>query len=209
MTATTTEDLDPQTQRSLAAALLLAAPSLGGATSPHRPRQPPAGAASTNTSLASPSRFPVSPAPQSARAQARGGAPSHAGSPAASQPGTPRASGAGGAGTPRLFTDGRYPTADGRARFAEWLTAFLGEAASGPLKVVDARGAFRFTDHPLGQVSIVNRPLELKPFCEALLGLFSPEDTGGNVTLMPATQADMRGGTYEQKPSLEVVYDSV
>ncbi len=51
---------------------------------------------------------------------------------------------------------GRLADPDGRARFADWLTAFLGEAASGPLKVVDARGAFRFTDHPLGQVSIVN-----------------------------------------------------
>ena len=44
---------------------------------------------------------------------------------------------------------------------------------------------------------------------DGLLGLFKPEDTGGNVELVPATQADMRGGTYEQKPSLEVVYDTV
>ena len=44
---------------------------------------------------------------------------------------------------------------------------------------------------------------------EGLLGLFSPEDTGGNVELVPATQADMRGGVYEEKPSLEVVYDEV
>nr|MCU0892342.1 chlorophyllide reductase iron protein subunit X [Sandarakinorhabdus sp.] len=42
-----------------------------------------------------------------------------------------------------------------------------------------------------------------------LLGLFKPEDTGGNFTLKPATQADMRGGVYETKPSLEVVYDNV
>ena len=49
------------------------------------------------------------------------------------------------------------------------------------------------------------RPLDQ----DGLLGLFSPEDTGGNVTLLPATQADMRGGTFEPKPSLEVVYDDV
>lgn len=44
---------------------------------------------------------------------------------------------------------------------------------------------------------------------DGLLGLFKPEDTGGNVTLQPATQADMRGGVFEAKPSLEVVYDAV
>jgi chlorophyllide a reductase subunit X len=44
---------------------------------------------------------------------------------------------------------------------------------------------------------------------DGLLGLFKPEDTGGNFTLKPASQADMRGGVYETKPSLEVVYDNV
>lgn len=44
---------------------------------------------------------------------------------------------------------------------------------------------------------------------DGLLALFKPEDTGGNFTLTPATQGDMRGGTYETKPSLEVVYDNV
>jgi chlorophyllide a reductase subunit X len=44
---------------------------------------------------------------------------------------------------------------------------------------------------------------------DGLLGLFSPEDTGGDIELVPATQADMRGGTYEPKPSLEVIYDEV
>ncbi len=44
---------------------------------------------------------------------------------------------------------------------------------------------------------------------DGLLGLFKPEDTGGNFVLKPATQADLRGGTYETKPSLEVVYDNV
>jgi chlorophyllide a reductase subunit X len=49
------------------------------------------------------------------------------------------------------------------------------------------------------------RPLDQ----DGLLGLFSPEDIGGSVSLVPATQADMRGGTYETKPSLEVIYDEV
>ena len=44
---------------------------------------------------------------------------------------------------------------------------------------------------------------------DGLLDLFSPEDTGGNVELIPATQADMRGGIFEEKPSLEVIYDEV
>jgi chlorophyllide a reductase subunit X len=44
---------------------------------------------------------------------------------------------------------------------------------------------------------------------DGLLGLFKPEDTGGNFTLKPATQADMRGGHWAPKPSLQVVYDTV
>ena len=44
---------------------------------------------------------------------------------------------------------------------------------------------------------------------DGLLDLFSPEETGGNVELIPATQADMRGGIFEEKPSLEVIYDEV
>ena len=53
-------------------------------------------------------------------------------------------------------------------------------------------------------------PVRPKPLDQdGLLALFKPEDTGGNVTLKPASQADMRGGTYETKPSLEVVYDNV
>ena len=51
---------------------------------------------------------------------------------------------------------GRLSEAEGREAFAAWLTDFLGEEVRGPLKVVDARGAFRFTDHPLGQVSVIN-----------------------------------------------------
>jgi uncharacterized protein YcbX len=46
--------------------------------------------------------------------------------------------------------------ADGRAAFAAWLTELLGEELRGPLKVVEAPAAHRFTDHPKGQVSIVN-----------------------------------------------------
>ena len=52
-------------------------------------------------------------------------------------------------------------------------------------------------------------PLQPAPLDQdGLLGLFKPEDTGGNVTLRPATQADMRGGVFEPKPSLEVIYDA-
>jgi len=43
----------------------------------------------------------------------------------------------------------------GRQAFAGWLADFLGEAATGPLQVVQAPG-HRFTDHPLGYVSIIN-----------------------------------------------------
>ncbi|WP_421855055.1 chlorophyllide a reductase iron protein subunit X [Novosphingobium sp.] len=44
---------------------------------------------------------------------------------------------------------------------------------------------------------------------DGLLGLFSPEETGGSVTLLPATQADMRGGSFEPKASLEIIYDDI
>jgi uncharacterized protein YcbX len=44
----------------------------------------------------------------------------------------------------------------GREAFAAWLTDLLGEDARGPLRVIEAPGAWRFTDHPLGQVSIIN-----------------------------------------------------
>ena len=52
---------------------------------------------------------------------------------------------------------GRLADTDGREAFAAWLTAFLdADHIRGPLRVVDARGRFRFTDHPLGQVSVIN-----------------------------------------------------
>jgi len=51
---------------------------------------------------------------------------------------------------------GRLQDADGREAFEGWLTDLLGDEARGPLKVVEANGSFRFTDHPLGHVSIIN-----------------------------------------------------
>ena len=44
----------------------------------------------------------------------------------------------------------------GREAFAGWLTEVLGRDATGPLKVLAAPETWRFTDHPLGQVSIIN-----------------------------------------------------
>ena len=49
----------------------------------------------------------------------------------------------------------RLTEAAGREAFASWLAEFLGELATGPLQVVQAPG-HRFTDHPLGYVSIIN-----------------------------------------------------
>ncbi len=43
---------------------------------------------------------------------------------------------------------------------------------------------------------------------DGLLGLFSPDQTGAAYTLTPATQADMRGGVFVEKPSLEVHYEA-
>jgi uncharacterized protein YcbX len=60
-----------------------------------------------------------------------------------------------------VAAEGRAPfaanlnEAAGREAFAAWLAGFLGEEASGPLTVVSAPG-HRFTDHPLGCVSIIN-----------------------------------------------------
>lgn len=44
---------------------------------------------------------------------------------------------------------------------------------------------------------------------DGLLGLFAPDQTGGDFVLRPATQADMRGGVFVEKPTLEVIYDTV
>ena len=51
---------------------------------------------------------------------------------------------------------GRLTDHEGRNAFAIWLAALLDDEAKGPLNVVEARGDFRFTDHPNGQVSIIN-----------------------------------------------------
>ena len=53
-------------------------------------------------------------------------------------------------------------------------------------------------------------PQRPKPLSsDGLLGLFNPDETGGAFTLQPASQADMRGASFVEKPSLEVVYDEV
>ena len=57
--------------------------------------------------------------------------------------------------------DGRPPFAgklaepDGQVAFASWVGELLGEAAQGPLRLVDGAG-HRFLDHPQGHVSIIN-----------------------------------------------------
>lgn len=43
----------------------------------------------------------------------------------------------------------------GKNAFAAWLTALLGDAARGPLRVVEGPG-WRFLDDPLGHVSLIN-----------------------------------------------------
>lgn len=43
----------------------------------------------------------------------------------------------------------------GRAAFAAWAGAVLGEAACGPLRLLDGQG-YRFLDHPLGHLSIIS-----------------------------------------------------
>jgi chlorophyllide a reductase subunit X len=44
---------------------------------------------------------------------------------------------------------------------------------------------------------------------DGLLGLFKGDAVGRDVKLDPATQEDMRGGVTIEKPSLEVIYDTV
>ncbi|MEM9736676.1 MAG: AAA family ATPase, partial [Pseudomonadota bacterium] len=44
---------------------------------------------------------------------------------------------------------------------------------------------------------------------DGLLNLFDSKDTGGDVVLVPATDADMRGKNYAPLTSLEVIYDNV
>jgi chlorophyllide a reductase subunit X len=44
---------------------------------------------------------------------------------------------------------------------------------------------------------------------DGLLGLFDASETGGDVVLEPATDADMRGKYDKPQESLEVVYEDV
>lgn len=47
--------------------------------------------------------------------------------------------------------------AESRTAFEAWLTAVLGDAVSGPLRLVSAEGLdHRFMDHPLGRISLLN-----------------------------------------------------
>ncbi|MDZ4318428.1 MAG: MOSC domain-containing protein, partial [Phenylobacterium sp.] len=61
---------------------------------------------------------------------------------------------------------GDLRTDEGRAGLEAWLTDLLGEDLSGPLRVVEGPGAYRFMDSRSGYVSIVNlasvRDLEAK-----------------------------------------------
>ena len=44
---------------------------------------------------------------------------------------------------------------------------------------------------------------------DGLLDLFKGDEVGRDVVLTPATQSDMRGGEWVEKPSLEIVYQTV
>ncbi len=59
----------------------------------------------------------------------------------------------------------RLGEAEDDRRLEAWLTAFLGEAATAPLRLLDGAG-HRFMDHPLGDVSVLNlasvRDLEVR-----------------------------------------------
>jgi uncharacterized protein YcbX len=65
------------------------------------------------------------------------------------------------AGVLHAEAEGRAPFAgklaepQGRAAFAAWVGELLGEAAQGPLRLIDGAG-HRFLDHPMGHVSIIN-----------------------------------------------------
>ena len=50
---------------------------------------------------------------------------------------------------------GRLTEEAGKTAFAAWLAGLLGQAAVGPLRVIDGAG-HRFLDHPLGHVSVIN-----------------------------------------------------
>jgi uncharacterized protein YcbX len=50
---------------------------------------------------------------------------------------------------------GKLTQAADREAFAAWASELLGEAAQGPLRLLDGAG-WRFLDHPLGHVSVIN-----------------------------------------------------
>jgi uncharacterized protein YcbX len=50
---------------------------------------------------------------------------------------------------------GRLDEPEGQAAFARWVAELLGDAAQGPLRLIDGAG-HRFLDHPQGHVSIIN-----------------------------------------------------
>jgi chlorophyllide a reductase subunit X len=55
-----------------------------------------------------------------------------------------------------------------------------------------------------------SQPVRPKPLTQdGLLGLFKADVVGRGVVLLPASQEDMRGGTIVERPSLEVIYETV
>jgi len=50
---------------------------------------------------------------------------------------------------------GKLDEAAGQAAFAAWVAELLGDAAQGPLRLIDGAG-HRFLDHPLGHISVIN-----------------------------------------------------
>jgi chlorophyllide a reductase subunit X len=60
----------------------------------------------------------------------------------------------------------------------------------------------------LAQAVTDSLPQHPKPLTQdGLLGLFSPDQVGGEIQLVPASQSDMRGVNYVPRASLEVIYD--
>ena len=50
----------------------------------------------------------------------------------------------------------RLDTAEGRAALERFLQAFLGEEATGKLRVLESPPGYRFMDHPQGYISVIN-----------------------------------------------------
>jgi len=60
----------------------------------------------------------------------------------------------------------------------------------------------------LAEAVSLSLPQHPRPLTQdGLLGLFDPESTGASVTLIPASQSDMRGVAFVPRASLEVIYD--